>query len=103
MISVRDLRDPGKTQQNEDVILQKLRQGRLLNWIYSGSGIQANPADFMDAVCDFLRQMQERGKICGFTEREEQGHRTPVVGGITLGRDPDLYSHFVPVWMTYAS
>lgn len=103
MISVRDLHDPAKTSQNEAVILQKISQGRLLNWIYSGSGIQADPAEFMGAVCDFLRDMQQRGRICGFSEKENEGYRLPLVGGITLPRDPNLYHHFVPVWMAYAS
>lgn len=103
MISVRDLHDPAKASQNEAIILQKISEGRLLNWIYSGSGIQAEPAEFMSAVCDFLKSMQQRGRINGFCEKEDQGYRLPLVGGVTLARDPDLHHHFVPVWMAYDS
>ena len=101
MFSINDLKNPRKTEQSEAAILEKLKSGRLLNWIYSLSGIAADPDDFMNTICDFLAKMQEAGKICGYSERVERGKRSPLVGGITLPKDPDLSGRYVPPWMTF--
>ena len=79
-----DLHDPSKLEQNESAMLERIRQGNLLTWIYGNAKIQSNSEEFMKGVCAILNGMQHKGLISGFREAVTGGQKLPIVSRVLI-------------------
>ena len=71
-------------QEDESVILDRIKCGQLLTWIYGTAKQQSDSADFMKSVCYQLDDMQKRGLIKGFRTALTGSQPLPIVSRVEV-------------------
>ena len=78
------LLSPKNLDETESAILDRIKGGQLLTWIYGSARMLPDSADFMKSVCHVLEEMQKKGLIKGFTMALTGSQPLPIVSRVEI-------------------